>query len=411
MQKINFQRGSVVPPNFLNELQNSIKFTATLRDDYYQEPTSQEQVLWDINSRDSIKGWELDERGVLGNLGYGGRVLGISGSNIIYGPASLTNLAPSYDTEDPTLFIGLNSDLQLTAGTFGLVVEKGSIISASGELQSWPRSFFEVFANTVYYVIYHSTNTQLELLQEIPPRGEQYALLARVTVGSSDVNNSVPPIDVQDLRPISQVDNLFNYQKTFTNTSIINSPTYTAASWQRVLIDSTNQSINVTLPADAQDGDRIILIDALNTFRDHPIVISPPTGILLQNSTSDWVINESGAIVELYYLEDFRSWRFTSKIDNQCDPVSGQFLQCGGEIALGLVAKPEDCPDGEALPVDPRYGISLGIYTYDPSTLKCTKLIDSKIAVYSNGEAEFNYEPHALRCGASREDFKNWLTN
>lgn len=75
MKKIDFQRGSVVPPNFLNELQNSIKFTATPRASYYQEPTSQEQSLWDIDSRDSIKGWELDERGVLGNLGYGGRVL------------------------------------------------------------------------------------------------------------------------------------------------------------------------------------------------------------------------------------------------------------------------------------------------------------------------------------------------
>ena len=316
MQKIKFQRGSVVTPAYLNESQNSISFDGTNREDYFSIPTPTEEQSWDIGTRDKLKDWEIDNSSdsTLGRLAYGGRVLGVTTNTaeIVYGPPSTTSYNAIRDGED--VFLGIDSTSVLPTGSYGLIVEGGSMVSPTGEAWIWNREYLILNGNITRYGIFHGGDQELKLVEILPSRALPFSLLFRISVDSNGVIT-----EYIDLRPHTHLDNLYTYNQGVINTPIIGSD-YTASSWERVLVDTRDGPITITLPENdaAADSEEIVIIDLFNTFSTNPLILRPSSTGTLENSTEDLVISVSGAVIELFFykneVEDLMTWKHKSNI-------------------------------------------------------------------------------------------------
>lgn len=323
MQKIKFQRGSVVTPAYLNESQNSISFDGTEREDYFSAPSPTEEQSWDIGTRDKLKDWEIDNSSdsTLGRLAYGGRVLGVTANTaeIVYGPPSTTTYNSIRDENGA--FLGLDSNDPLL-NSYGLIVESGSMVSPTGDAWAWAREYFIVSAGQTLYGIYHGLDQELKLVNDVPSRALPFSLLFRVTI---DQAGSIS--EYVDLRPHTHLDNLFTYTQGVVNTPIIGSD-YTASSWERILVDTRENSITITLPDNdaAADSEEIVIIDLFNTFSINPLTLRPSSTGTLENSTEDLVVSLSGAVIELFFykneVDDVMTWKHKSNISATLASIS-----------------------------------------------------------------------------------------
>jgi hypothetical protein len=402
LDKIQFLNGTIVPREFLLEVQKGGSFSAeTSRENYYAEPTPSEHNSWAIGQRDKLKDWEIadpredNETGV-GRLAHDGIVLN------------------SYNPETLEKVWGPPALVESSAGpgTYAVWVEAGSIIGSDGQTISWPFQQVQLISGVQINYLFVDEKTarenvaadepvEVSIGSELPSPAQPHIPLAKLTLnpgGTSLATNEdgdVVGAGYVDLRPNVRIGNLNTYPKILRNTEIVND-SVTAQSWERVIVDTSNGSLIVELPTDPTDSDRIAIVDISGTFDRFPVVIRPGVDTKINNSVDDWIVNIKDAHLELFYHAATAEWKFEETPGGDCSPVLGSFLSCGGKEFIGQRLASE-CPDGAVLPAtfpNPPEGV----YRYEPSTQKCYKEYYSTVAVYANGQGGLIRVQNAPRC-------------
>ena len=95
-------------------------------------------------------------------------------------------------------------------------------------------------------------------------------------------------------------------------------------------INTTSAAITVTLPATAANGDTIILTDYARTFGINSLTINA-NGLKINGSTSNIVVNTSGASVTLVYIDATQGWIAVSGFaTSPIGSYSASYLVVGG---------------------------------------------------------------------------------
>ena len=402
LDKIQFQNGTVVTKEYLNETQKGSSFSATTsRSGYYAEPTDGEHSGWKIGQRDSLKDWEIadprkDNESAVGRLAHDGIVLNSYNPTTgvkVWGPPALVETSTG-------------------SGVYGVWVEAGSIVLSDGQPVSWSVQFVQLLSGIeTNYIFIDEQGTKdnitanvavkLSIGSSLPSVSQPHVPLAKLTLNadgtSLDTNEdgSVVGAGYVDLRPGLYVGNLNTYPRTLRNTGII-SDSYTAKSWERVIADTSNGSLIVSLPSVPTDSDRIAIVDISGTFDRFPIVIRPSGDTKIANSVDDWIINIRDAHVELFYHAATSEWKFEETPGGDCAPILGAFLSCGGREFIGQRLASE-CPDGQEVGVV-YPNLPDGKYRYEASSSKCYKEFYPTVAVYADGQGGLIRVQGAPRC-------------
>ena len=402
LDKIQFQNGTIVTKEYLNEVQKGSSFSAgTSRANFYSEPTSSEHVSWAISQRDSLKDWEIadpreDNETSIGRLAHDGIVLNsynpTTGAKV-WGPPALIETSTN-------------------SGVYGVWVEAGSIVLSDGQPVSWGVQFVQLLSGlevNYLYISEESVKNNIEDNEEVkvsigsalPSVSEPHIPLAKITLGAdgaslaTNEDGEIPGAGYIDLRPSLYIGNLNTYPRTLRNTPI-QEDSYPAKSWERVIADTSNGSLIVSLPASPTDSDRIAVVDISGTFDRFPIVIRPGVDTKINGSVDDWIINIRDAHLELFYHAATSEWKFEETPGGDCNPVLGTFLSCGGKEFIGQRLATE-CPDGQIVPVT-FPNTPDGVYRYEASSQKCYKEYYPKVAIYANGEGGLIPINNAPRC-------------
>jgi len=402
VDRIVFENGKAVSSAYLNEVQKSHLFTGNTRTDYYGNPNAGDEAGWQIRQRDRIKDWEIadprvDQETALGRTAHDGIVLGWDG------------------TTSQVVVPGVPSTRPAAEGGIGVTVEAGTMVGRDGNPISWARQLVQILggADSVSYLYVLENQTApitVSIGSALPSVTNPHVPLAKITLNSSGDGLATDPASGEvvgtgyiDLRPNTFVGNLNTYPQNLTNTTIISNSTYTAAIWDRVIADTSNGSIVLTLPESPVDSDRIAVVDISGTFDRFPLIIrqNSVSGELLNNSSDDWIVNIRDAHLELFYHAATGQWKFEQAPGTECNPILGSFLSCGGREYIGDRTAIE-CPDGALLPA--RYpDPSSGTYSFEPSqadpTLgKCYRVYNNTVALYANGTGGLIPVGNAPRC-------------
>jgi hypothetical protein len=401
VERIVFENGRAVSSSYLNSVQKGAKFTGDTRTDYYADPTSGDEAGWEIGQRDGIKDWEITDPRVdpetsLGRSAHDGIVLG-------------------WDQSTSEIVVpGIPATRPAGAGGIGVTIEAGSFIGRDGDPVSWSRQLVQILggADTVSYLYVLDDGTDpltVSMGNSLPSVTAAHVPLARIQLNSTGDGLATDPVSGEvvgtgyiDLRPNTFVGNLNTYPQNLTNTSI-QSIDYTARIWDRVIADTGNGSIILTLPESPNDSDRIAVVDISGTFDRFPLIIrqNPVSTEQLNGSVDDWIVNIRDAHLELFYHAATGQWKFEEAPGSECNPVLGAFLSCGGREFIGDRVATE-CPDGGVLPS--RYPEpSPGVYSFEPSqsdpTLgKCYRVYNNLVALYANGTGGLIGVSNAPRC-------------
>jgi hypothetical protein len=402
LDKIQFQNGTIVTKEYLNETQKGTSFSAdTSRADFYSEPTNSEHAGWAIGQRDSLKDWEVadpreDNETAIGRLAHDGVVLNsydpVTGAKV-WGPPALVETATG-------------------SGVYGVWVEAGSIILSDGQPISWGIQFVQLLSGIEVNYLYISeqdardniSNNEavtISIGSALPSVSEPHIPLAKLTFAADGISlatnedGEVAGAGYVDLRPSLYIGNLNTYPRTLRNTEV-KEDSYIAKSWERVIADTSNGSLIVSLPSSPTDSDRIAIVDISGTFDRFPVVIRPGTDTKINSSVDDWIVNIRDAHLELFYHAATSEWKFEETPGGDCNPVLGTFLSCGGKEFIGQRLATE-CPDGSVVPVT-FPNTSDGVYRYEASSQKCYKEYYPKVAIYANGEGGLISINNAPRC-------------
>lgn len=408
MERISFNNGKTISSAYLDEVQKGGKFTGSSREDYYANPASSEEAGWEIGQRDPLKDWEIadprvDIETAVGRTAHDGIVLGWD---------SVTS-----EVEAP----GVPSVKPVGSGNLGVTVEGGTFITRFGQQISWPRQTVQILSgsNRVSYLfirektaledIAAGDSVTISMGESLPSVSDAHIPLAKLklnTTGSAlavdSITNEVFGTGYIDLRPNTFVGNLNTYPQNLTNT-VIKTADYTASVWERVVVDTSNGSIILTLPQNPSDSDRFAVVDISGTFDRFPLIlrVNPVSSESLNDSADDWIVNIRDSHLELFYNAATDQWKFEQAPGSECNPILGSFLSCGGREFIGDRVALE-CPDGKQLPA--RYPEpSPGVYSFEPSQSdpgvgKCYKVYNSLVALYANGTGGLISVSNAPRC-------------
>jgi hypothetical protein len=401
VDRIVFQNGRAVSSAYLNEVQLGAKFTGDTRTGYYADPTAGDEAGWEIGQRDGIKDWEIadprvDIESALGRSAHDGIVLGWNA------------------TTSEVVVPGVPATRPAGSGGIGVTVEAGTFINREGSQVSWSRQLVQILGggNSVSYLYVlddGSSPLTVSMGNSLPSVTEAHVPLARIQLNSTATGLATDPTSGEvvgtgyiDIRPNTFVGNLNTYPQNLTNTTI-KSADYTANIWDRVIADTSNGSIILTLPESPNDSDRVAVVDISGTFDRFPLIIrqNPTSNEFLNNSSDDWIINIRDAHLELFYHDATNQWKFEEAPGSECNPVLGTFLSCGGREFIGDRVATE-CPDGAALPS--RYPEpSPGTYEFEPSPSdpalgKCYRAYNNLVALFANGTGGLISVSNAPRC-------------
>jgi hypothetical protein len=408
VERISFNNGKSISSAYLNEVQKGDKFDGDTRTDYYASPTSGDEAGWEIGQRDSLKDWEISDPRVdietsVGRTAHDGIVLG-------WNPTTSTVVVP-----------GTPSVKSVGSGNLGVEVEAGTFITRSGQQISWPRQTVQILpgANVSSYLfirektaledIAAGDSVTISMGASLPSVSDAHIPLAKLKLNTTGTALATDSVSGEvfgngyiDLRPNTFIGNLNTYPQNLTNTAI-KTADYTASAWERVIADTSNGSIIVTLPENPSDSDRFAVVDISGTFDRFPLIIrvNPVSVESLNDSQDDWIVNIRDSHLELFYNTDTNQWKFEQAPGSECNPVLGSFLSCGGREFIGDRVALE-CPDGKQLPA--RYPEpSPGVYSFEPSQAdpgvgKCYKVYNSLVALYANGTGGLISVTNAPRC-------------
>lgn len=413
LDKIQFQNGTIVTKEYLNETQKGSSFSAAApREDYYAEPTNSEHTSWEIGQRDSLKDWEMadpreDNETAIGRLAHDGIVL-----------KSYNPISGIKEWGPPTLV-----ETNAGSGVYGVWVEAGSIVLSDGQPISWGVQFVQLLSGLETNYIFvdeegvkedveNNRAVELSIGSALPSVSSPHVPLAKLALNAdgtslaTDEDGSVVGAGYVDLRPSLYIGNLNTYPRTLRNTAIQND-SYSAKSWERVIADTSNGSLIVSLPSTPTDSDRVAIVDISGTFDRFPIVIRPGGDTKISNSVDDWIINIRDAHIELFYHAATFEWKFEETPGGDCAPVLGTFLSCGGREFIGQRLASE-CPDGQT--ISATYpSLPEGTYRYEASSSKCYKEFYPSVAVYANGQGGLIRVQDAPRCDKAEATSANPL--
>lgn len=420
LEKISFVNGRIVTSDYLNEVQKGADFSAsTTRSDFYSVSDS-DHANWNIGQRDGLKDYEIadprqESETAVGRLAHDGVILGYSGT-------SLTDLNNATFTEPKTVEITIGGDGAAVLGSgspqnFGVIVEAGSVLLSTGERFSWNRQIKGLINSTgkAYLYVLESgpsiTAPTLSISTQLPAASSTpFVALAEINTTNGQFNTGeggVMGTGVIDLRPNLYIGGLNNFSTGVLKNTAPKTSNYVAQSGERVIADTRNGSLIITLPGTdenpndssapvATNNDRVAIVDLEGSFDRYPIVLRPGYNSKVNNSTDDWIINIKDAHIELFYYSETGEWRFEETPGSECNPKLGTFLSCGGKEFIGTRTAGE-CPDGQPVPAE-YPNPSEGTYRYEASSQKCYKEIPSATAIYSNGEGGLIKVFGAKRC-------------
>jgi hypothetical protein len=407
LDKIQFQNGTIVTREYLNETQKGSSFSAdTQRDNYFSEPTEAEHSSWAIGQRDKLKDWEIadpreDNETAVGRLAHDGVVLNSYDPTTgikVWGPPAL-------------------SETSVGSGIYGTWVEAGSIILSDGSIASWGIQFVQLISGSEINYIYldesvaktaieANTSISLSIGSSLPSVSVPHIPIAKLTLNAdgtglaTNEDGDVSGVGYVDLRSNVYIGNLNTYPKILKNTDFVSTSKQVSA-WERVIADTSGGSIVITLPNAPTDSDRIAIVDISGTFDRYPIIIRPGENTSINNSVDDWIVNIKDAHLELFFHEATNTWRFEESPGGECTPVLGTFLSCGGREFIGQ-RLPEECPDNQVVP-STYPNPSEAVYRYEGTTSKCYKEYYENVAVYANGQGGLIRVQNAPRC--NKENF------
>lgn len=408
LEKINFRNGVILSSAVLNEVQKATVHNPRFpRDNYYGLPSNSDEQIWYIGERDSIKDWELPDpqlepASAMGRLAYDGIVLGckncdLDSEDLIeleYGPPRVTYRdlfsEPLPSADDDTAPIGL-------------FINAGTYLDNSGEPVFWGVTSVLVDIGT-NYVFYDKLNGVVVANSVLPNKTVPHVPLAKVEIlplilqdefGDAITNPESARVVYQDLRPGLFIDSAKTVE--LLNVSEVILDDYQLQSWERIFVDSANGGVNITLPENPVDGDRVAIFDISGTFDLYPVRLYAENSQTILRENLTWDLSKRFSHTELVYYEPIKMWVFSGQDLGLGSKGSlGEFISCGGTECLGSF-EAEDCPHNSIVPAV-HSNPSEGVYSYEPQSSKCYKLLNETIAVYSDGDGGFIKIFDAPRC-------------
>lgn len=403
LEKITFRNGVILSSSTLNEVQKGTTFNPRLpRENYYGLPAAENESIWYINERDGIKDWEFSDPEIepqsnIGRLAYDGIILGCNNCDV--GSLPEEELEVEYGPPRVTyrdLFGDLLPRSEEGEQTFGVFVNSGSYLNSNGEKVSWGLDLVivEEGLNFIYYDI---NNSIVVANSTLPNKTTPHIPLASLNIELlTEENDEFSRILYTDLRPGVFVYSDSKIELNNNDTIIIDD--HTLSTWERIFVDTSNGSINITLPQNAVDGDRVSIFDVSGTFDVYPAIlyVENNTDSTILRSNKTWELNKRFSNTELIFFEPLNIWIFNDHDLNLGErKLLGEFISCGGTECLGAL-EPTDCPNNQAIPsVYPNP--SEGFFEYRDDG-KCYKIINDSIAIYSDGEGGFIKLFNSPRC-------------
>ena len=84
---------------------------------------------------------------------------------------------------------------------------------------------------------------------------------------------------------------------------------YTAVAGDQLLIDTTQTTVTITLPAAPVVGDEIVIIDARGTFGSNNLTINR-NGKPINTGTNNLVLSTNGQAITLVFVDSTRGWAY-----------------------------------------------------------------------------------------------------
>jgi len=84
---------------------------------------------------------------------------------------------------------------------------------------------------------------------------------------------------------------------------------YTAVAGDQLLIDTTQTTVTITLPAAPAIGDELVIIDARGTFGSNNVTINR-NGKPINSGTNNLALAINGQAITLVFIDSTRGWSF-----------------------------------------------------------------------------------------------------
>jgi hypothetical protein len=84
---------------------------------------------------------------------------------------------------------------------------------------------------------------------------------------------------------------------------------YTAVAGDQLLIDTTQTTVTITLPAAPAIGDEIVIIDARGTFGSNNLTINR-NGKPINTGTNNLVLSTNSQAITLVFVDSTRGWAY-----------------------------------------------------------------------------------------------------
>jgi len=84
---------------------------------------------------------------------------------------------------------------------------------------------------------------------------------------------------------------------------------YTAVAGDQLLVDTTQTTVTITLPASPAIGDEVFFIDARGTFASNNLTIER-NGQPINSGTNNLALSSNGQAITLVYIDSTRGWAF-----------------------------------------------------------------------------------------------------
>jgi hypothetical protein len=84
---------------------------------------------------------------------------------------------------------------------------------------------------------------------------------------------------------------------------------FTAVAGDQLLVDTTQTTVTITLPAAPAVGDEVVFIDARGTFASNALTIER-NGKPINSGTNNLALGTNGQAITLVFIDSTRGWAY-----------------------------------------------------------------------------------------------------